>query len=226
MGGVVDNVRSRVASVVNNIRQKWDEVSTKVRQVWQAIKNIVGGVVDNVRSRVASVVNNIRQKWDEVSTKVRQVWQAIKNIISDRIDSVKRMVESAKNKVSAMFDPLKNAAKKVFNTVAKFWNNTIGKLSFTAPSWVPGIGGKGFSMPQLPTYHTGGEVLGPRGQEVPIMALGGERVLSLQETAAYESGMSGQPINLTVNALSDASPDEIASVVISRLGWAMNGRAA
>jgi phage-related protein len=226
VGGVVDNVRSRVASVVNNIRQKWDEVSTKVRQVWQAIKNIVGGVVDNVRSRVASVVNNIRQKWDEVSTKVRQVWQAIKNIISDRIDSVKRMVESAKNKVSAMFDPLKNAAKKVFNTVAKFWNNTIGKLSFTAPSWVPGIGGKGFSMPQLPTYHTGGEVLGPRGQEVPIMALGGERVLSLQETAAYESGMSGQPINLTVNALSDASPDEIASVVISRLGWAMNGRAA
>jgi phage-related protein len=226
VGGVVDNVRSRVASVVNNIRQKWDEVSTKVRQVWQAIKNIVGGVVDNVRSRVASVVNNIRQKWDEVSTKVRQVWQAIKNIISDRIDSVKRMVESAKNKVSAMFDPLKNAAKKVFNTVAKFWNNTIGKLSFTAPSWVPGIGGKGFSMPQLPTYHTGGEVLGPRGQEVAIMALGGERVLSLQETAAYESGMSGQPINLTVNALSDASPDEIASVVISRLGWAMNGRAA
>ena len=58
------------------------------------------------------------------------------------------------------------------------------------------------------------------------VALGGERVLSLQETAAYEYGMSGQPINLTVNALSDASPDEIASVVISRLGWAMNGRAA
>ena len=223
---VIEWIRGVVSSVVNTVKRKWDEVSTKVRQVWQAIKNIVGGVVDNVRSRVASVVNNIRQKWDEVSTKVRQVWQAIKNIISDRIDSVKRMVESAKNKVSAMFDPLKNAAKKVFNTVAKFWNNTIGKLSFTAPSWVPGIGGKGFSMPQLPTYHTGGEVLGPRGQEVPIMALGGERVLSLQETAAYESGMSGQPINLTVNALSDASPDEIASVVISRLGWAMNGRAA
>ena len=223
---VIEWIRGVVSSVVNTVKRKWDEVSTKVRQVWQAIQSIVGGVVDNVRSRVASVVNNIRQKWDEVSTKVRQVWQAIKNIISDRIDSVKRMVESAKNKVSAMFDPLKNAAKKVFNTVAKFWNNTIGKLSFTAPSWVPGIGGKGFSMPQLPTYHTGGEVLGPRGQEVPIMALGGERVLSLQETAAYESGMSGQPINLTVNALSDASPDEIASVVISRLGWAMNGRAA
>ena len=223
---VIEWIRGVVSSVVNTVKRKWDEVSTKVRQVWQAIQSIVGGVVDNVRSKVASVVNNIRQKWDEVSTKVRQVWQAIKNIISDRIDSVKRMVESAKNKVSAMFDPLKNAAKKVFNTVAKFWNNTIGKLSFTAPSWVPGIGGKGFSMPQLPTYHTGGEVLGPRGQEVPIMALGGERVLSLQETAAYESGMSGQPINLTVNALSDASPDEIASVVISRLGWAMNGRAA
>ena len=230
----VAGVVSAVFSTIWNVAQRvigwivgyWKFYLAAVTTVWNFVWGVVQKVIEWIRGVVSSVVNTVKRKWDEVSTKVRQVWQAIKNIISDRIDSVKRMVESAKNKVSAMFDPLKNAAKKVFNTVAKFWNNTIGKLSFTAPSWVPGIGGKGFSMPQLPTYHTGGEVLGPRGQEVPIMALGGERVLSLQETAAYESGMSGQPINLTVNALSDASPDEIASVVISRLGWAMNGRAA
>lgn len=230
----VAGVVSAVFSTIWNVAQRvigwivgyWKFYLAAVTTVWNFVWGVVQKVIEWIRGVVSSVVNTVKRKWDEVSTKVRQVWQAIKNIISDRIDSVKRMVESAKSRVSAMFDPLKNAAKKVFNTVAKFWNNTIGKLSFTAPSWVPGIGGKGFSMPQLPTYHTGGEVLGPRGQEVPIMALGGERVLSLQETAAYESGMSGQPINLTVNALSDASPDEIASVVISRLGWAMNGRAA
>ena len=37
-------------------------------------------------------------------------------------------------------------------------------------------------MPKLPTYHTGGEVLGPKGQEVPIMALAGERFPAITRT--------------------------------------------
>ena len=68
-------------------------------------------------------------------------------------------------------------------------------------------------MPKLPTYHAGGEVLGPKGQEVPIMALAGERVLSLKETAAYDAGrpsgrggtdpiyqLRGATVELNVNA--------------------------
>lgn len=51
--------------------------------------------------------------------------------------------------------------KTAFNAIASFWNNTVGKLSFNAPSWVPGIGGKGFSMPKLPILDTGGIVTKP-----------------------------------------------------------------
>jgi hypothetical protein len=57
-----------------------------------------------------------------------------------------------------MFDPFLAAAKAVWNGIAKGWNDTVGSLSFNVPSWVPFIGGKGFSMPQIPTFETGGYV--------------------------------------------------------------------
>jgi hypothetical protein len=53
-----------------------------------------------------------------------------------------------------IFGPFKTA----FNAIAKLWNNTVGKLSFTVPGWVPGIGGKGFDVPDIPMLENGGIV--------------------------------------------------------------------
>ncbi len=82
--------------------------------------------------------------------------------------------------------------RTAFNAIAKLWNNTVGKLSFEVPSWVPGIGGKGFSMPTLPTFHQGGVVPGNPGQAVPIMAMAGEHV--------SPAGGGGNTYNITVQA--------------------------
>ena len=56
------------------------------------------------------------------------------------------------------FELMLSIVKGVFNGIAKLWNNTIGKFSFTVPSWVPGLGGKGFSMPDIPMLAEGGIV--------------------------------------------------------------------
>jgi hypothetical protein len=45
--------------------------------------------------------------------------------------------------------------RAAFNAIADIWNNTVGKLSFHLPDWVPGLGGKGFSMPKIPKFDTG-----------------------------------------------------------------------
>ncbi|WFF07258.1 hypothetical protein O7622_01255 [Micromonospora sp. WMMD1076] len=46
-----------------------------------------------------------------------------------------------------------------FNQIASFWNRTVGRLSFRAPSWIPGgIGGMGWSMPTLPLLARGGNI--------------------------------------------------------------------
>ena len=58
--------------------------------------------------------------------------------------------------------------------IADLWNGTVGHLSFQAPDWVPGIGGKGFSMPQLPHLAQGGVVPATRGGRLIVAGEGGE----------------------------------------------------
>jgi hypothetical protein len=63
--------------------------------------------------------------------------------------------------IPAAFETFKNLARSAFNFVADIWNNTVGKLSFRVPSWVPVIGGKGFDVPDIPRFAGGGTVYGP-----------------------------------------------------------------
>jgi hypothetical protein len=48
-----------------------------------------------------------------------------------------------------LFQGLLGAATFVFKAIAAVWNNTVGKLAFTIPSWVPLLGGKSFAMPKI-----------------------------------------------------------------------------
>jgi hypothetical protein len=48
-----------------------------------------------------------------------------------------------------LFKALLGAATFVFEAIAAVWNNTVGKLAFTIPSWVPLLGGKSFAMPKI-----------------------------------------------------------------------------
>jgi hypothetical protein len=86
--------------------------------------------------------------------------------------------------------------KTLFNGIATLWNNTIGKLSFKAPSWVPGIGGKGFDVPNIPMLAAGGIVTSP------TLAMIGERgpeaVIPLTGPNAG-AGMGGTQVNINVN---------------------------
>lgn len=63
--------------------------------------------------------------------------------------------------VKGYFTSVMGFYKAIFNGIASAWNNTIGKLSFKVPGWVPGIGGKGFEVPDIPMLADGGIVMGP-----------------------------------------------------------------
>jgi len=83
-----------------------------------------------------------------------------------------------------------NIYKGLFNTIAKAWNSTIGKLSFKIPSWVPGLGGKGFDVPNIPELATGGIVMSPT--LAMIGEAGPEAVVPLDR-------MGSMATNVTIN---------------------------
>jgi hypothetical protein len=71
--------------------------------------------------------------------------------------------------VSGYVNGLVAVYKGLFNGIASVWNNTVGKLSFKIPGWVPVIGGSGFDVPNIPMLADGGIVNGP------TLAMIGER---------------------------------------------------
>jgi phage-related minor tail protein len=90
---------------------------------------------------------------------------------------------------------LVNVWKGVFNAIATIWNNTLGKISFTVPSWIPKIGGAGFSFPQIPMLAEGGIV------NAPTLAIigeaGPEAVVPLDRMNEFGMGRAGN--NVTIN---------------------------
>jgi len=77
------------------------------------------------------------------------------------INFVKEAFSGFYSAVRGYIDALYLAFKNVFNSIARLWNNTVGKLSFKVPSWVPIFGGKSWSVPDIPMLAEGGIVTGP-----------------------------------------------------------------
>jgi hypothetical protein len=100
--------------------------------------------------------------------------------------------------------------RTAFNAVSTAWNNTIGRLSWTVPGWIPGIGGNSFSAPQLPKFHQGGTVPGPPGREMLAVLQGGEKV----STAA--SGIGGGDI--VIRSGGSAMDDLLVEILAGAIG--------
>jgi hypothetical protein len=100
--------------------------------------------------------------------------------------------------------------KTVFNGIASIWNNTVGKISFEIPKWVPGLGGKGFDMPNIPMLANGGIVTSPT--LALIGEAGPEAVIPLSQMGNMGGGM-----NITVQAGLISTPDQIGQQIIEAI---------
>ncbi|MFI1195517.1 hypothetical protein ACH4T9_19980 [Micromonospora sp. NPDC020750] len=92
------------------------------------------------------------------------------------------------DRVTATFAKVAGAVSRpfraAFNLVSDAWNNTIGRLRWTVPSWIPSIGGASISAPQLPKFHSGGRVSGAPGSEMLALLQAGETVTSAADATS------------------------------------------
>lgn len=114
-----------------------------------------------------------RVVWTFVKEKAVAVWNWLKEL-PDKLGNVFKKVSGF---ITAPF-------RAAFNLVADAWNNTIGKLSWSVPGWVPIIGGNTISAPKLPKFHSGGVVPGAPGTEMLALLQAGERVTPAGQSSA------------------------------------------
>lgn len=145
---------------------------------------------------------------------IKPAWEAIRNggirVWNWMRDLPHKLKSAFMGIANFLFAPFRIA----FNNIASAWNNTVGRLRWTIPSWVPVVGGNTIAAPRLPRFHAGvGVVPGVVGSEVLAVLQAGERVSS---TAS--SNDDGGWVSIRGDGLIDALIAMIADRVSVRGG--------
>lgn len=140
-------------------------------------------------------------------------WDAVKRAGAAAWDWIKGAWSSAGDFFGRIGDSIRGAFKSAFNSVASTWNNTVGRLSWSVPSWIPLIGGKTLSVPNIPMMFGGGTVtraglamVGEQGAEV-VELNAGDRVWP------HGTGPAGSGVSIGAFYAGGMSPDEVADAL-------------
>jgi hypothetical protein len=135
----------------------------------------------------------------------KSAFKWITDKVGSFVDLFKGIPGKLKSAFSGLFDILTWPYRTAFNFISDAWNNTVGKLHWTIPDWVPGVGGKEISAPHLPHFHSGGVVPGAPGSEMLA-------VLQAGETVIPAGGRGGSVVELRA-----APGDQVAELLLSLL---------
>lgn len=197
IGGIAVAILAANAAI--KIYTLYTQISTAAQWLWNAAltANPLGLIVVGIAAVIA-IMAILYTKFEGVRKVVDNVFGFIKDVVMGSIDVITTYVQT-----------VLGVYKTIFNTITKLWNNTIGKLSFEFPSWVPGLGGKGFSVPNIPMLAEGGIV------NSPTLAMIGERGPEAVIPLNRAGGMSG---NYTINVNGGlASSAEIGQSVVNAI---------
>lgn len=129
---------------------------------------------ETFRNIVIGVFNTVK---DFIVGTFRAAFDFVVNLVQGYIEVYRRIGQGIIAVFEAVGGAIANAFRSAFNFVADIWNNTVGRLNFDIPDWVPFIGGKHFGVPRIPKFHSGIETVpGGPGTEMLAILQAGERV--------------------------------------------------
>ena len=146
--------------------------------LFTAIKGIFDGIIKFIKGAFSG---DWKQAWEGIKDIFSSVWNGIKGIVSSVWQYIKSIFNSLVNLVKGIANTIWGVIKILINLIISGINVLIrgmNQLSFDAPDWVPGIGGKrwGVNIPQIPRLAKG-TILNAPGRGVPVAggtALAGE----------------------------------------------------
>jgi hypothetical protein len=185
VAGVIGGIAAAIV-LVNGAMTAWAAATTAFTAVQAAFNAVMAMnpivlIVVGIGLLIAALVIAYK-KFDGFRAVVDSVFKFITSAVSGSIDLIK-----------GYFSTLLGFYKTIFNGIASLWNNTVGKLSFKVPGWVPGLGGKGFDVPNIPMLAEGGIVNSPT--LAMIGEAGPEAVIPLSKM----DSMGGNNVTIHVN---------------------------
>ena len=257
---LVDGALGALKGAFNDVMGAIDSIMPSIRSVgelFESVGNFLAvtlvpilsfhlvkaiGVLSGAIQKVIYVIGGIIEAF-------KAVWYFVKGIFQLLTGNTEGAADSMKKSFSAAFSAIKNVIKSivapfvgVINAISDAWNNSVGKLSWTIPDWVPKIGGKTFSVPNLPrinlaNFAEGGTVFPQTGGVIARVAEAGrpERIepldpegLSVRDRAIIDrlSGGGGKGVVVNVYPSEGMDEKELAAIVSRQIAFATRRGAA
>jgi TP901 family phage tail tape measure protein len=209
--------------IVSVIQFAWNNV---IKPIWEAIYWYIANILIPYYQLLWQVVQTV---WSAITGAINTAWNIIKgaffNIISG-IATVWGFFQTAKDIIGSVFtniaDAISGPFKTAFNFISDAWNNTVGKLSWSVPGWVPIIGGNKIEAPKLPRFAEGGMFNADLGGGSGLAVLhDNEMILNPQQQKALFSGKGlggGGPIyNINVNVSATADKAAVGQTIVEAI---------
>lgn len=183
----------------------------------------IGAIIIGVTLLVGAIIYIATQ-----TTWFQDIWRVTWTWVKDAASAAWDWIKTLPDKIGGAFGKVPGLLKSAFggiaeiitwpfrtgfNAVATAWNNTVGKLSWTIPGWVPIVGGNTISAPKLPKFHSGGVVPGAPGSEMLAILQAGEQVTPAGQSSAIRLELASDG-----SRLADLLIDLLAAAVQKRGG--------
>lgn len=151
--GIIERADKTICERVNNIREffrnlgewmegtfgfKWKNVFETVKNVVKVFRDFMGPIINSLEVIFMGLTNFISGVF---SGNWRRAWLGVKQIFEGIVSGLEHIFKAPLN--------------FMIDGINKFLSG-IGKIKI--PDWVPGVGGKGFSIPRIPRLAKGGIV--------------------------------------------------------------------
>ncbi len=207
---VVTGIRDLVSSVLGFLEGLWERYGERVSGIVVAWAKLVTDHFQGLVKIIAGVVELIgaifRGDW-------AAVWDAARGIVQDLLDWLgdlgSNMARLIGRQLGLIAEVGRDIGKALVNALLSAWNSLDISFSIQIPSWVPGVGGRGWTVsdliPDVPLLHAGG-----------VTTREGLAFLDRQEAVipldSARAGI-GRPINVYVDATLAQDPVAVGEAV-------------
>lgn len=229
VGTVVEVITYPYRTAYNQVKDVIDKIPAIFDAILAFIKPIVFKVIEVITYPYRTAYDAIKTVIDKVpaifsatvtaiSSALSTVWQIVSYPFTNGVAIALTAWEKITTFASGLYGKIQTSLagvaelilypfKMAFNLIAKGWNNTVGGFGFTIPSWVPGVGGKSFKIPNIPELAKGGIVT--RATLAVLGEAGPEAVVPLDK-----AGLAG---NVVINVYALTANAEVGKQVFNAL---------
>lgn len=143
-----------------DMKKAWEGI----KQIFNGFKSFLSGVF---KTDWTKTLGALGVPLNALSSTIKTIWNTIKGVFNGIVTFIKGTFtgnwKSAWNGVKSVFSSIVSGLANIFkapiNAIISGINSFIGGLNkIKIPDWVPGVGGKGISIPKIPKLAEGGYV--------------------------------------------------------------------